>query len=180
MAFEASYHDNLTPFSLDMIPFIIDTSARIIITPNLTDFIELICPVQWVEVKGITSGLQVLGVSNTSYSFYNDDGKLQMLILKDCLYVPQCTSRLLCPCQITHNIGFKQDCFISGSDTSILICFGKPTTVQYNSIPNLPLLYTASGMTTFDRFCANQGIINTTPSPAISPYNLTPKQQKKL
>jgi hypothetical protein len=58
--------------------------------------------------------------------------------------------------------------------------------VQYDLISNLPILYTALGISTFTRYCAHQGIINSKPSDSDATFlnyqyrNLTPKQLQKL
>ncbi len=96
-AFEATYHEAQTPISPDMAPLILDTGACITVTPYETDFISEIRPVQAIEIKGIASGLSVKGFGDVSYSFYNDNGELQTMGLHNCLYVPKCTTRLLCP-----------------------------------------------------------------------------------
>jgi hypothetical protein len=88
VAFEAMFHDAKTPLTPDMVPLIIDTGASISISPNKSDFISPVKPVQKVHIKGIASGLQVEGNGNLSYTFYNDDGEEQTILLKGCLYVP--------------------------------------------------------------------------------------------
>jgi hypothetical protein len=179
-AFEATCHNIITPLSPDMVPLVIDSGASITVTPYETDFITPIRPVQNTEITGIASGLQVKGIGTVSYSFHNDAGELQTLNIKECLYVPQCTARLLCPRQIPSNTSCSKDIFIAGEDKALLICFGKPKTVPYDSLTNLPLLFTALGISSFTRFCANQGIIDTSPSENPFCYNMTPRQQKKL
>jgi hypothetical protein len=179
-AFEATYHDNVTPISPDTVPLVIDSGASATVTPYSTDFVDSIRPVQNVEITGIASGLQVRGIGTVSYQFFNDAGQLQTLQIKDCLYVPQCSARLLCPRQIPHNTGNPRDIFISGQDKAMIFCHGQPTTIAYDSLTNLPILYTAPGITSFQRFCANQGIIYTTPSETPFCYNMTPKQRKKM
>ncbi len=78
-AFEANYHDSYTPMSPDMHPLIIDTGTSSTVTPYSTDFTSPIRPVQQVEIKGIASGLKVLGIGSTTYQLYNDAGELQVL-----------------------------------------------------------------------------------------------------
>jgi hypothetical protein len=73
-AFEATYHNNITPISPDMHPLVIDTGASITVTPYLTDFISPLKPVQSIEIKGIASGLMVKGYGDVCYNFYNDTG----------------------------------------------------------------------------------------------------------
>jgi len=180
-AFEASYHDSPTPFTPDQFPIIIDTGASITISPYPTDFTSPIRPVQDVEIKGIAAGLKVLGIGDITFNFFDDSGTLHSVLLKDSLYVPQCSSRLLCPRQLALNTGCATDCFIAAADKSILICNGQPITVRYDSIANLPLLYTAPGISSYHRFCAHTAIDSAGRS---SPYpilpNLTSAQKKKL
>jgi hypothetical protein len=75
------------------------------------------------------------------------------------------------------------DGFTATSDKSILTFQGKQTTIVYDKISSLPILYTASGVSTFRRFCANQHYLqqapNNNPIITASP-NLTPQQQCKL
>jgi hypothetical protein len=182
-AFEATYQDAQTPISPDMVPLIIDTGASITVTPYKTDFVSTIRPVQAVEIKGIAAGLQVKGFGDVSYSFYNDDRELQTMVLRNYLYVPQCTARLLCPRQIGIETGNPMDGFNSISDKSILTVQGKTTTMHYDRVSQLPILYTGSGMTTFHRFCAHQTFVKPVFSPdnkAFLYQNLTPKQQRKM
>jgi hypothetical protein len=187
-AFEATYHNNPTPISPDMVPLVIDTGASITVTPYSTDFISPIKPVQAIEIKGIASGLRVHGYGDVCYQFRNDEGELQKLTLPNCLYVPQCTTRLLCPRQIGSTSGFPGDGFNALSEHPILTFEGKPTTVKYDEISNLPILYTAPGLTSFQRYCANHSFLTAQPdnkdtnktNPLFLYRNLTPSQQRKL
>jgi hypothetical protein len=182
-AFEATYHDAKTPISANTVPLIIDTGASISVSPYRTDFISPIRPVQNVEIKGNASGLTVCGFGDISYTFYNDLHQLQTMVLKDCLYVPQCTARLLCPRQLGQTTGCPTDGFTAMADKAVLIFEGKQTTIAYDTISQLPVLYTASGITSFQHFCANQTYVQQLPSathPFYLPHKLTSKQQKKM
>jgi hypothetical protein len=94
-AFEATYHDNITPMSPDMVPLIFDTGARISMSPNKSDFCSLIHPTQDITIKGIAAGLTVKGMGDLSYTFINDEGTEQTLTLHNCPYVPNCIIRLI-------------------------------------------------------------------------------------
>jgi len=184
-AFEASLQDHPTPFSPDMFPIIIDTGASITISPYTTDFSTPIRPVQNLEIKGIASGLKIMGVGDITYHVYDDEGNIQTLTLKNSLYVPQCSSRILCPRQLAMSAANPQDCFIAGSANSTLICNGKPITVQYDMISNLPILFTAPGISSYKRFHAHSATLSPSSmsSAAHDSYpssNLTANQQKKL
>jgi hypothetical protein len=189
-AFEATFHDKLTPISPDMLPLIIDTGASITVTPCITDFITPIHPVQALEIKGIAAGLQVRGYGDVKYTFLNDAGHEQHLHLKNCLYVPQCTSRLICPRQIGITTGNPLDGFASMAGHAYITVNGHRTTIQYDSISNLPILYTTPGISSYQRFCAQQSyltktsaITNSESQHCIQQYmytNLTKAQQTKL
>jgi transposase InsO family protein len=187
-AFEATYADNKTPISPDCFPLIIDTGASISVTPYRTDFISDIHPVQSLEIQGIASGLTVKGAGTVTYSYYNDAGALQTITLKHCLYVPQCTARLLCPRQLGIQSGLPHDGFNATTQQGVLTFQGHPTTIQYDPTTQLPILYTAPGHTSFTRFCAHQSYLTKHPyqlpdcnKPTQYMYsNLTAAQQKKL
>jgi hypothetical protein len=182
-AFEATYYKARTPISPDMVPLIIDTGASITVSPYKTDFISPIKPVQSVEIKGIASGLQVCGYGDVSYTFYNDNNELQPLTLRDCLYIPQCMARLLCPRQIGQTSSYPFDGLNAASDTSVLTYQGKHTTIAYDTVSHLPILSTAPGISTFRRFCANQTYLQHVSPSSNLPFlhlNLTPRQQRKL
>jgi hypothetical protein len=144
-AFKATYHKAKTSLSPDMVPLILDTGASIIVTPYKPDFVSIIKLVQSVELKGIASGLQVQGMGDASYSFYNDTNELQTLLLWNCLYIPHCTARLLCPRQIGIKTGHPMDGFNAISSRSILTVQGKSTTIHFDQISQLlvPILCAA-------------------------------------
>jgi hypothetical protein len=110
------------------------------------------------------------------------------MTIPNCLYVPKCTARLLCPRQLGKTTGRPDDGFNAIADNPILTFEGKQTTIQYDVVSNLPILYTAPGVTSFHRYCANQSYLATSsttdPSKDTSPTflyrNITPSQQRKL
>jgi hypothetical protein len=59
LAYEATYHESITPLRPDMVPLVIDTGASVTVTPYHMDFIGPITPVQAAEIKGIAERLQV-------------------------------------------------------------------------------------------------------------------------
>jgi hypothetical protein len=154
-AFKATHHRSKMPISPDMVPLVIDTGASVSISPCLTDFIGPLRPVQQVSIQGIASGLSVQGVGTISYTYHNDAGIPQTLHLDGALYVPQCTTRLICPRQLGLASGNANDGFQSLHDKEILMFQGQPTTVTYEPLSQLPVLYTAPGIQTFHRFCSS-------------------------
>jgi len=173
-AFEATYHDSKTPISLDIVPLIIDTGASVTVSPCLTDFVGPIRPVQDVAIQGIASGLKVKGIGTLSYKFHNDSGSSQILTIDGALYVPQCTARLICPRQFGVSTGHAQDGFHSTSDKGILIYQGQQTTIPFKPLSQLSVLYTASGTSTYHRFCSSLFAAN------LSSANLTKNHLQKL
>jgi hypothetical protein len=137
-AFQSTYSDTTTPLTPDMVPLVIDTGASVTITPFQTDFITPLQPVQQTTIQGIASGLQVAGRGTVCYTFRNDDGEQQTVEISPCLYVPQCTVRLLCPRQILAMTGHNTDGFTSLSTTAHLTVEGKSTTLTYDSLTKLP------------------------------------------
>ena len=119
------------------------------------------------------------------YSFCNDAGEQQDIRIDGCLLVPQCTVRLLCPRQIGFSTGVPTDGFTSTSTHGYLTVQGKRTTLRYDSLSQLPILYTKSGIESFRRFCvANsycQPVGSTDASTLVnlSFRNLTPRQLRK-
>jgi hypothetical protein len=179
-AFEATYQDSKSPISPDMVPLILDTGASISISPYRSDFVSTIRPVQKVQIKGIASGLTVEGIGDLQYKIINDAGEEQTLFLKNSLYVPQCIVRLICLRQIGAETNNPLDGFNALSENPILTINGKPTTIAYDSISQLPLLYTTPGITSYERYmcnmCSTSGDF-TQPSNLI---NLTKQQRLKL
>jgi len=173
-AFEATYHSSQTPISPDMVPLVIDSGASITISPYLTDFIGQLRPVQDVSIQGIASGLQVKGIGTLQYKFFNDSGVMQTMTIPDALFVPKCTARLLCPRQLGHSTGNHTDGFQSLCDKGILTYQGQQTTVSYEPLSQLPMLYTAPGIDTFQRFCTSAF------SSQFQHGNLTKNQLRKL
>jgi len=143
-----------------MVPIILDTGASISISPYSTDFIGEIKPVQNITLKGIASGLTVTGIGTIQYTFQNDSNEHQQITLNQCLYVPQCSVRLLCPQQIENTTGFPDYGLNATASVPVLTVIGKRTTLRYDPTSNLPLLFTAPGITSYRRFHANLSKLN--------------------
>jgi hypothetical protein len=187
-AFEATYHDNLTPMTPDMVPLIFDTGASISLSPYKSDFIGPIHPTQNVTIKGIAAGLKVCGVGDLSYTFLNDDGEEQQHILRNCLYVPDCVDRLICPRQIGAETQHPSDGLNATHAHTILTVNSKPTTIRYDTTSQLPVLYTKPGIATYLAFKTllekSYATHDTTDNPLSAPLpaklNLTARQHQKL
>jgi hypothetical protein len=148
-AFQATYQNSITSLTPDMVPIVIDTGASISISPYASDFAGHIRPVQRVTLKGIASGLPVAGIGDIQYQFTNDEGEDQTITLRDCLHVPNCSIRLLCPRQIGVTTGNQRDGFNATNSSATLTVNDKPTTIPYDSTSQLPVLFTNPGITSF-------------------------------
>jgi len=164
----------------DMVPLVFDTGASITITPIKTDFIGPIKPVQHVQIKGIASGLQAAGIGDVSYSFVNDSGATQTLCLRNCLYVPDCVVRLICPRQIGAETGNPADGLYATQAATTLIVHGQHTTIKYDTLSQLPILFTKPGIQSFINYTDTLHACNATLSTGSGSGNLTKRQKEKL
>ena len=180
-AFQVTFHGTYTPMSPDMVPLILDTGASVSISPVRTDFITPLKPAQHITIKGIASGLQVAGIGDVAYTFVNDAGKAQTITLQNCLYVPQSVVRLICPRQIGAVTGYQEDGLYATQSSCRLIVEGKVTTLAYDTISNLPFLFTKPGIRSYLHYIASQGTPPTAAtSVATQPMHLTKRQRQKL
>lgn len=163
-ALQATYQDTTTPITPDMVPLILDTGPSITISPFKSDFVSKIKPVQQVKIQGIAAGLTIKGIGDLSYSFYNDHGVLQTLHLRDCLYIPTCSVRLLCPHQISNSTNCFGDGFNALSHDPILTDQGKQTTIKYYKLSKLPLLFTTLGISSYQQYISNIRELKADPS----------------
>jgi hypothetical protein len=180
-AFQSTFHGSVTPFSLDIVPLILDTGASVSISPCRTDFISPIRPAQHITIKGVASGLNVAGTGNMAYTFINDAGDTQTITLKNSLYVPQSALRLICPRQIGASTGHHADGLYATAARSHLIVEGQLTTLAYDHLSQLPVLFTKPGITTYLNFVENLHAFHNAPSSTNSlADNLTKRQRQKL
>jgi len=179
--FQATFQGSVTPMIPDMVPLILDTGASISITPFKSDFITAIRPAQHVSIKGIASGLTATGIGNIAYSFLNDAGETQQLILCNCLYVPSCAVQLICPRQIGATTANANDGLLATHSTATLFVHGRSTTVKYDVISQLPILFNKPGIRTYlnfcERLCCLSADSSITPSP-IPPILIRCQKQK--
>jgi hypothetical protein len=86
-----------TTFTPDEVSFVVDTGASITITHDKQDFVSPIYRVQPTTLQGIASGLSVEGIGDAEYVFRTDNDQHVSILLRNVLYVPSCSIRLLCP-----------------------------------------------------------------------------------
>jgi hypothetical protein len=123
------------------------------ITFNKSDFIGTIRPVQNVKLQGTSSGLQVKGVSQATWTFLNQFGEC-MTVQLTCLYVPDATTCLLLPQQLsTSNTASKANGSWIGFENDALIFHeGKCIKFPYCEGSNLPTTKLAPGISKFKAF----------------------------
>jgi hypothetical protein len=176
-----------TPFTPNEAHIVVDTGASITITNCKLDFTTTVDPVQPATLKGIASGLSIKGIGDVWYSFLNDDGTMQDILLHNVLYVPKCSVRLLCPRHLAECTNNATDGFNSIRNKGILTCNGKQITVPYHKGTGLPILLTAPGLSQYAEYCAATGLLTPSAALSLSPcapirfrQNLTPNQRIKL
>jgi len=113
LAYMTSGEETRISFTPDAHHFIIDTGASITITNAVTDFDHSPQPVKLTQLKGIASGLQVLGLGQATYRFIADSSKVVSITLHNVLYVPDCPIRLICPRHVAETTGIDTDSFNS-------------------------------------------------------------------
>jgi len=180
-AFQSTFHDSVTPFTPDMVPLIFDTGASISISPCHSDFVTPLREVQHITIKGVASGLQAKGIGDLSYTFVNNAGETQTLLLRNCLYVPDCAVRLTCPRQIGAVTGNPNDGLYVTAPGTVLVVEGKHTTIKYDSLSQLPVMFTKPGISSYIQFATKLQAHSTSLmfSSAVN-QNLTKRQKQKL
>ena len=90
-ALHTNYSEGTAPVTLDDLLVVLDSGCTCAISFDKQDFVGLIHPVQFVELKGITSGLQVKGIGTVDWTFLSNNGP-HVPISLTCLYVLAATS----------------------------------------------------------------------------------------
>ena len=83
---------------------VLDSGCRYMISFDKNDFVSCIRPVQFVEFKGIASGLCIQGIGQLQWTFLNEQGEW-VCIQITCLYVPNASTRLLLLQQLSNQCG---------------------------------------------------------------------------
>lgn len=165
--------------------FVIDTGASITIVNSKDDFVSENEPTQGREIKGIASGLAVYGIRTILLCLQVDDNTIQEH-LPQCLYVPECPVRLLCPCQVAAHTGHQHDGFNTLADNGFLTCRGSTIQIPYDNSAGLPILSPIGDIKRFLNYCTTLCAYNaTTPQQTTSPvvnlkHNLSTQQWIKL
>ncbi len=106
-----------------------------------------------------------------------------LAISKRCIskaaYMPQ-NVRLLCPRQIGATTHHSEDGFNALSANPILTIQGQQTTINYDSLSKLSVLFTAPDISSYQRYLGALTAMKTDPTQPSSLLNLTKKQRQKL
>jgi hypothetical protein len=168
-ALHSDYSEGTAPLTSDDLLVVLDSGCTCAITFDRSDFVGPIRPFQNVELQGISSGLQVTGVGQVVWTFLDEFGERTTVQLT-CLYVPDATTRLLPPQQLSASdtaskangswIGFGKDAFIFYE--------GKCIKFPYRDGSNLPAAKLAPGISKFKAF---QAVCAPVSSPSASNNN---------
>jgi hypothetical protein len=98
----------------------IDTGASCSISNNKSDFLTFAPSTSSTVLKGIGSGLSILGTGTIKWKILNDDGDEISLHLHNCLYVPDAPMSLLSPQHMAQQTSSFSDGFNSQGKYGIL------------------------------------------------------------
>jgi len=146
------------------------------VSPDRSDFVGPIIPIQHSTLQGIAAGLPIGGTGTVRYTCQDNNENHIPILLKDVLFVPNCPSHLICPRQLLHAL--PGDATASITENSIVLHFGNNSfTVAYDTTSRLPILWTSSNIQAFLNFThSTSSNSNTTSNLA----NLTPSQHIKM
>jgi hypothetical protein len=162
---------------------ILDSGCTCAITFDKSDFIGTICPVQNVELQGISSGLQVKGVGQVTWTFLDQFGERTTVQLT-CLYVPDATNHLLPHQQlsVSNSASKANGSWIGFGNDALVFHEGKCIKFPYCEGSNLHVAKLAPGISKFKAFQAACGPVTepSTPTDTICGDNLSAASRKLL
>jgi hypothetical protein len=140
MAWQSTMNTNtkLMRFSSEQ-AICIDTGASCSISNNISDFITFAPSSQSTVLKGISSGLSILGTGTIQWTILNDDGDEVTLHIHNCLFVPDAPMCLLNPQHMAQITNCSTDGFHSKGSHGILTFSSFQRIVHYNHNNNLPI-----------------------------------------
>jgi hypothetical protein len=126
IALHSDFTEGTAPITWDDMRVILDSGCTCAITFDKSDFIGPIHPVQDIELMGISSGLQVTGVGQVCWTFLHEHSH-RVHILLTCLYVPDVTTHLLPPQQLSekHDAITANGSWIGYGDAALIFHEGK-------------------------------------------------------
>ena len=152
-ALHSDYSEGTAPLTSDDLLVVLDSGCTCAITFDKSDFIGTIRPVQNVELQGISSGLQVKGVGQVAWTFLDQFGERTTVKLT-CLYVPDATTRLPPPQQLSASNTASQanGSWIGFGNDALVFYEGKCIKFPYREGSNLPVAKLAPGISKFKAF----------------------------
>jgi hypothetical protein len=145
MAWQSTMNSNtkLMRFSSEQ-AICINTGASCSISNNKSDFITFAPSSTSTVLKGISSGLSILGTGTIKWTILNDDGGKVTLHIHNCHFVPDAPMCLLSPQHMAQQTNCSTDGFHSKGSHGTLTFSGFQRTVHYNHNNNLPILFLAT------------------------------------
>ena len=143
-----SSKDSNLAFDTDSVSAIFDSGASSTATPNKSDFIESTYKeLSGVTISGIASGLKACGIGSININFKDDDGHPITLQIDKVLHLKQLPIILVSPQQVLCQHRSIGSSYTLNHDFSVLNLDGFTKTINYDSLTNLPTLYTESDIT---------------------------------
>jgi hypothetical protein len=127
-------------------PICIDTGVSCSISSNKQDFLTF-TETSSTVLKGIGSGLPVVGIGTVKWIIVDDNGDDIVLHLHNTLDVPDIPMCLLSPHHMAQQTTLSSDGFNCTGPHGILTFAGFHRTIYYNQHNNLPILFLASDFT---------------------------------
>ena len=120
-------------------PIVIDTGASTSLTPDLSDFVTPLEPVQSAEVNGLTGKTKVVGKGLVEWTIRDYWGVVQV-IRTTAVFVPDASIRLFSPQAYFQDNEGKGRCVIEGRKSRLELPNGAVLEFPYNCGSNLPLM----------------------------------------
>ena len=89
------------PITSNDLLVVLNSGCTCTISFNKNDFVGPICPIQYVELKGIASGLLVQGIGRVYWTFLDNNSEWICIPLT-CLYMPDASTHLLLLQQLSN------------------------------------------------------------------------------
>ena len=178
-AMHNDFSEGTATITSDDFMVVLDSGCTCAISFDKKDFVGSIRPVQFVELKGIASGLRVQGIGQVHWTFLNEHSQ-RITIPITCLYVPEAPTRLLPPQQLSEQNGTStmNGAWIGHGQDALIFYQGHCIRFPYNESSNLPIAKLAPGIQRFQAF--NVAIDDSSDHETQRTDNLSPASRKLL
>ena len=152
-ALHTNYSKGMAPVTSNDLLVVLNFSCTCAISFDWHDFVGLICPVQFIKLKRISSGLQVEGTRTVNWMFLNDNGTHVTVSLM-CLYVPAASFWLLSSQQLSdcNDTCKANGTWIGFAKNALVFYQGHCIQFSYHEASNLPITKLAPGITCYQAF----------------------------